>query len=202
MTNRISDWLKENSQIFWGEIAPCDKQLQAYDNDPEFLTALEQYVIEGLDKNEKVIFIATKNHIRIVKNSLSKKGYHVNALLENQQLYLIDVKETVKRFMINGWPNDILFVEHIGKLIASIGKKNKVRVIGEMVATAWENCSSGATLHLENLCRQFSRAENFHMVCAYPKSGFTQNATASVQFIYKTHSRMLNDFENPYMHIA
>jgi methionine synthase I (cobalamin-dependent) len=202
MINRISDWLQESSRIFWGEIAPCDKQLSDYDNDTTFFDALENYVIEGIEKGETVILIATKNHLKNIQRSLKNKRYNIISLIESEQIYLIDVSATIKHFVINGWPNDILFVEHMGKLVARIGHHKRVRVIGEMVAFMWENCNSGATLHLENLCRQFSKAENFQLVCAYPNSGFTQNATESIKFICKTHSRLLNDFENPYLYSA
>jgi len=36
------------SEVFWGEIAPCEHLVQIYDNDGAFLDSLEGFVAGGL----------------------------------------------------------------------------------------------------------------------------------------------------------
>jgi NAD(P)H-hydrate repair Nnr-like enzyme with NAD(P)H-hydrate epimerase domain len=52
------------SEIFWGEIAPCDHVLQIYEDDDIFLDALTGFVGGGINAGDAVIVIATATHLR------------------------------------------------------------------------------------------------------------------------------------------
>src|SRR5688500_19228341 len=52
-----------------------------------------------------------------------------------------------------------------------------VRAFGEMVAVLWANGHNGATVRLEHLWHAFCQSEAFSLFCAYPKTGFTQDAS-------------------------
>jgi len=195
--NREIELLRTDTHVFWGEIAPCNDPIRSYDNHPAFINSLEQYVADGLLSGESVIIIATGAHLKLLNSKLKKRGLDPDHLAITEKYFPIDVHETLSRFIVNGWPNDILFVEHLGAILTKARKNSRVRAFGEMVALMWEKGNRGATLHLENLWRQFSKAESFCMICAYPKSGFTQDAVTSLHHISQTHSKVTTDFQNP-----
>jgi hypothetical protein len=71
------------------------------------------------------------------------------------------------------------------KWVSGVGQKTK------MVDRLWGQGLSGATVQLERLWHALCRQEGFSLFCAYPKSGFTQNAEESIREICEAHSRVL-----------
>jgi hypothetical protein len=188
-----SDWKKSNIQVFWGEVAPCNHLVQVYDSDAVFLNSLEGFVGSGFINNESVIVIATAAHLRALEERLTAQKFDLHALATKHQYIALDAGLTLAKFMVNGWPNEILFVEHIGSLIEKArGGTRKVRAFGEMVALLWEQGNSAATLRLENIWNQYCKAENFYLFCAYPKTGFTQDMGTSLKHICDTHTKIIS----------
>ncbi|MCE3225491.1 MAG: hypothetical protein K0S32_42 [Bacteroidetes bacterium] len=193
-----NDWKKSHMQVFWGEIAPCNHLVQIYDNDVVFLNSLEGFAGSGFLNNESVIIIATEAHLKALDERLTNQGFDLELYRSTDQYIALNAHETLAKFMKEGWPNDILFVECVGKLIDK-GRRNnrKVRAFGEMVAILWEQGNKAATVRLENLWTQFCGSEGFSLFCAYPKTGFTQDAATSIQHICETHSKIISGSANP-----
>jgi hypothetical protein len=59
------------------------------------------------------------------------------------------------------------------------------------VAILWAKGQVGATVRLEQLWNKFCETEAFCLFCAYPKSGFTQDASESLMHICNAHKKML-----------
>ncbi len=74
---------------------------------------------------------------------------------------------------------------------------SKVRVFGEIVAVLWDQGLTGATVQLEYLWHRLLNKDPFCLYCAYPKSGFTQNATTSIDTICKAHSKVIDGSARP-----
>jgi len=93
--------------------------------------------------------------------------------------------------MVDGWPDDARFHETVTGLIARAGARGRpVRAFGEMVAVLWGRGDNAATIRLEHLWHTLCLSRGFSLFCAYPKSGFTENATESIREICATHSRV------------
>jgi hypothetical protein len=187
------NWIKVSTGVFWGEIAPCDHVLQIYDNDEVFLNLLEGFVVDGFNAGDSVIIIATKEHLNALNNRLRNNGFDLFFLTLSDHYIPLDCSETLSQFMINGWPDEILFNHLISGLLARGRKGNRqVRAFGEMVAELWAQGHSGATVHLEHLWNRFCASETFKLFCAYPKSGFTQDANTSLRSICCSHSKLIS----------
>jgi hypothetical protein len=81
-------------------------------------------------------------------------------------------------------------------LLRARKKDRPVRAFGEMVAVLWSKGYSGATVHLEHLWTQFCQSEAFSLFCAYPKSGFTEDANESIAKICGCHSKVIGGHNN------
>jgi hypothetical protein len=93
---------------------------------------------------------------------------------------------------MNGWPDEYLFEQTVTELLSRAGRNDRrVRAFGEMVAVLWAQGLSGATVRLEHLWQSFCQAHAFSLFCAYSRSGFTQDAEASIQEICAAHSRVI-----------
>jgi hypothetical protein len=181
------------AEVFWGEIAPSDHLVQIYEDDRAFMDTLEGFVIGGLRAGESVITIATKVHQKRLDERLALRGVDVATARALDNYISADAEETLSRFMVSGWPNERLFQEAVTELLSRARKGNrKVRAFGEMVAVMWARGQNGATVRLEHLWHSFCQAESFSLFCAYPRSGFTQNAVASIQEICAAHSKVVS----------
>ncbi len=184
----------EGQNVFWGEIAPCEHVVQIYGDDQVFLDALEGFVGSGLRVGDAVVVIATAEHRRGLEKRLCQHGYNLDAARALDQYIPLDAQATLSRFMVEGWPDDRRFHAEIAKILAlARAGKRRVRAFGEMVALLWAQGANGATVRLEHLWTEFIHRESFPLFCAYPRSGFTEDARSSLDEICAAHSRV---FEN------
>lgn len=185
---------KLNKEVFWGEIAPSEHLVQFYGTDEAFLNSLEGFITGGLNNNESVIAIVTPEHATALKTRLNELGYSSEQLRE--QFICVDAKETLSKFLVNNWPDDLRFYAVVGDLLQQARKEGRrVRAFGEMVAIMWADGLNGATVRLEHLWHDLCKTESFSLFCAYPKSGFTENLRDSIKLICDAHSRMIEGFD-------
>lgn len=185
-------WHKTSNQVFWGEIAPCEHVVQIYENDDVFLDLLCGFVSGGINVGESVVVIATEGHLKSLDDRLEAMGYRVSHLISKHQYIRLNAEETLARFMVNDWPDQNLFNHVVSEVIERAkADDRKVRAFGEMVAILWAKGQVGATMRLEQLWNKFCENEAFCLFCAYPQSGFTQDASESVMHICGAHSKMI-----------
>lgn len=180
-------------EIFWGEIYPCEHLVQIYQDDGVFLDSLEGFVAGGILDGDGVVVIATPLHLLSLNERLTKRGIDVAIASEKNQYLAFDAEETLSKFMINDWPDSILFEELVASILlrAKDGGR-RVRAFGEMVAVLWAQGNNNATIRLEHLWHRLCQEQSFSLFCAYPRSGFTRDASASIKEICDTHSRIVS----------
>ena len=179
-------------RAFWGEMAPCDHIVQIYGDDNVFIDGLEGFVGNALRTGESAIVIATAAHLHALEKRMRDRGVDVaRARLEQRYIDRL-AEDTLDRFMVDGWPDEEKFAQCVAELLAlARGNANrKVRAFGEMVAILWARGRVAATMQLELLWSRFCEAQQFPLLCAYPRDGFTRNATESIVDICRAHSRV------------
>jgi hypothetical protein len=166
--------------------------VQFYEADEVFVDTLEAFIREGLAAGESAIVIATPTHRHILEKRLTASGIDVDEAQAQDQYIPLDAEQTLGFFMKDGWPDDERFFRLVRQLLVRARRGNrKVRAFGEMVAIMWGRGEQGATVRLEHLWHQLCNAEGFPLLCAYPKVGFTQDASASMSEICAAHSKVL-----------
>jgi hypothetical protein len=192
----INEWKNSSTQVFWGEIAPCDHLIQIYENDNVFLNTLEGFAKSGFLTGDSVIIIATKEHLDKLNDRLTKQGFNINKLAASYQYIPLDAEETLAKFMINHFPDESLFEQYITQIIHFATKGDrKIRAFGEMVAVLWQQGHYDATVRLEHLWCKLHDKKQFSLYCAYPKNGFAQGVSDSLDTICKTHSKVIDGQE-------
>jgi MEDS: MEthanogen/methylotroph, DcmR Sensory domain len=180
------------SGVFWGEIAPTEHCCQIYGDDATIMDALEGFIGSGLRAGDGVIVIATAGHLHALEQRLRGNWLDLDRARWKDRYIALLAQETLGKFMLNGWPDEELFKSTVNGIIARArGNGRKVRVFGEMVALLWAEGNAGATVRLEHLWNELQTDEHFPLFCAYPRSGFTQDAAVSMQMICDTHSKVI-----------
>ena len=180
-------------EFFWGEMSPCEHLVQIYQDDAVFLDSLEGFVSGGLRGGDGVIVIATPAHLAALEERLVAAGIDVQTASLSDQYIALLAQQTLGKFMIRGWPDDILFTQVVSDLLKRAGRDGRrVRAFGEMVALLWCEGHTGATVRLEHLWHRMCHDKGFSLFCAYPRVGFTQDADLSMKQICAAHSKVVH----------
>lgn len=202
MEAKNENWRRSDTHHFWGEMAPSDHVVQIYDDDQTFLRLLEGFVTAGFVANDCVIVIATQEHLNALEDRLRFKGHDVFELKLVDQYIPLNARDTLDEFMINNWPDEVLFQHIINRLIARArSKKRWVRAFGEMVTLLWAQGNSAATVKLEHLWNKACQRENLSLFCAYPRSIFNQGALESILHICGSRPKMIKSPNDSYQEI-
>jgi hypothetical protein len=192
----LTDWKKSSAKVFWAEIAPTEHLVQIYENDEKFLELLLGFVSAGIASKECAIVIATSLHLTSLNEKLTLQGFNVDQVIQAGYYLPMDAEDALSKFMVNGWPDENLFNHLVGNLISRPKNEGRsVRAFGEMVAILWSKGHVGATVRLEQLWNKFCEKEAFCLFCAYPQSGFAQDASESLGHICNAHSKMITSGE-------
>ena len=85
------------------------------------------------------ILVATPEHRSEINRWLSRAGIDIAGAWADGSYLVLDARETMSRFIINGQPDAAAFWETISPVLSAATSKNgPARVFGEMVAVLWE----------------------------------------------------------------
>jgi hypothetical protein len=181
-----------SANVFWGEIAPCEHIAQFYEHDGVLLDTLMGFVGGGLKAGDSAIIIATAEHLGALEKRMIATGVDLTTARMKDQYITLEAGQALARFMVTGWPDDQLFTDLVTELITRArGNGRRVRAFGEMVALLWARGDTAATIRLEYLWHQLCKSQAFSLFCAYPKTGFTEDPSKSIDQICAAHSRII-----------
>lgn len=185
---QYTNWQQCDTQVFWGEIAPCDHLVQVYDNEEVILDSLEGFVSSGFEANDSVIIIATEKHLTALNKRLRLNGFDLDNLQSTDQYIPLDAEDTLSKFMVNGSPDAALFSQAISKIVTRAkAYDRRVRAYGEMVAILWGLGYSDATVQLETLWNRFCETEAFCLFCAYPRAAVSRKTSTRLSNTFALH---------------
>jgi signal transduction histidine kinase len=152
-----------------------DHAVQFYDDDRFLVTAVSDYAHAGLSASEPVVIIATPAHREAFVERLASLGIDAGGAERNETLTLLDARETLEGFMVDGLPDAGRFQSTVGALIQR--RRHgfpdvRLRAYGEMVDLLWHEANQPAALRLEALWNQLAATHRFSLLCAYAMSRF------------------------------
>ena len=191
--NDVANWKRADTNHFWAEVAPSEHVVQIYDEDGVLLDALAGFVSVGLRGGDCVIVIATEAHLPALADRLQRLGVDLESAMATEQMISLDAGALLSTFLVDGWPNEALFMETVASLFGKASVRNRrVRAFGEMVAVLWSQGRCGAAVNLEYLWNKVCANRAFSLFCAYPSQGFKTDIAQSISGICKCHSKMIH----------
>src|SRR5579884_2233615 len=145
--------------------------VQLYEADEAALTRnVASYIWEGLRRGEGVLVIATPEHRDLFTRQLAEYGANVSQALNTEQLLMLDARETLARFLIDGqadWERFETTIRRAMRRVRPVGDVEQLRAYGEMVGVLWNARQFAAAIRLEQLWNRLLAQSSFSLYCAY-----------------------------------
>ena len=162
-----------------GQPAATGHAVQFYEREAYLLDSVADHIGSALSTASAGILIATPPHRDGVAQRLIARGHDV-AGAGAQGLYVaLDARDTLSRFMVDGWPDPMRFDDTIGTLIVRTRERApQIHAFGEMVALLWAEGNSDAAIRLEELWDDLRARQPLMLLCAYPIEAFHDTSHA------------------------
>jgi MEDS: MEthanogen/methylotroph, DcmR Sensory domain len=175
--------------------APEEHLVQLYGEDDRLLVRnLVRYLGEGLRRGDALVVIATPEHARAITLELTAAGPAAAAAAREGWLVVLDARETLDRFLVDGRPNADRFFEIVGGIVEEARRcsaSGRVRAFGEMVGLLWMAGRRTEALSLEDCWNDLLRGSACSLFCAYPIDAFEQaEASGDLRALLGPHTHM------------
>jgi len=153
---------------------------------------VSKFISEGLAANQPALIIATAAHIEGITRNLRNAAIDVDALRAKGDLRLVDARDMLDEFMVNGQPDAALFKASASAAIQQVcGDRQRctIRAYGEMVDLLWKDGMNGAAIKLEMLWNRLANTREFSLLCGYSMGSFYKDA--SIDDITRQHTHVV-----------
>ena len=168
--------------------------MQLYGRNDRLLTRnVGRYLAEGLRRGDALVVIATGEHADAITRELALHAPDAVAASRDGRLVVLDAQETLDRFLVDGQPNEQLFRDVVGGVLAEAHQRSStghVRAFGEMVGLLWVAGDRAAATRLEHYWNDLLCGTACSLFCAYPIDIYDTGDTAGLEAVLETHTHM------------
>jgi hypothetical protein len=160
-----------------------------YEDDNSLCRIVSAFILEGLALDHPALVIATGPHTATILNNLRAASVDVDALQRDRNLMVLDARETLDAFMVDGAPDPESFRHHASAALIQLadGRHRTIRAYGEMVDVLWKDGMSAAAIRLEMLWNRLANTHDFSLLCGYAMGNFYKDATIDDVCRHHTH---------------
>lgn len=147
-----------------------DHEVQFYESEFFLVSKMLEFVKPALLGREGALVIATKEHADALTKMLIADGMSDRL----DACSLLDAREVLSAFMIDGRPDEARFQSVVGGMLDRVSRNSNIptRAFGEMVALLYRDGNPGAALQLELFWTRLAPRHRFSLLCAYPMQLF------------------------------
>lgn len=153
------------------------------------------FIAAGLRSGCSAVTIATDQHTPLIAAELEADGIPRSDLEARGKLVMLDAATTLRRFLINGYPDPERFDRVVGDLVRHMvdeAGSNGIVAYGEMVGLLWEQRQFPAAIRLEQLWNKVRERTPFRLFCWYPVDIFSSDFDPGVvDALLCAHSHIL-----------
>jgi DcmR-like sensory protein len=161
-----------------------------YDTKESLCRIVAEFLGEGLVANQPALVIATPEHRDGIVQELRARHFDVDQMRAAGDLLLLDAREMLATFIVDGQPDADLCRIHVTRAIEQVCRGRKdctVRAYGEMVDLLWKDGASIAAVRLEMLWNQLAMTHDFSLLCGYAMGNFYKDAGVADICAQHTH---------------
>lgn len=174
---------------------PPDHLVTFYESSSFLAASARRFLLEGLDRGETIIVVATPTHRDAFAAALDDAGHDVTRSRREGRYIELDAAATLAELIIDGQLSRSRFDQVISRFVAEVAATGSgVRVFGEIVALLWEAGDLNLALELEDHWNALIGQIPLPLLCGYPLSGFDSRETnARFHDVCGRHSRVTTD---------
>jgi hypothetical protein len=149
--------------------------VQFYDSPDALCRIVGSFIGEGLEQGAAALLLVTRDHAERIEACLRQGGFDVDTLTRAGALVLVDARDTLNQFMLDGLPDPGAFRRTVGGLLMEMRHTNDdrpIRAYGEMVDLLWKDGREAAAIRLETLWNQLATSYDFELLCGYSMGNF------------------------------
>jgi hypothetical protein len=168
--------------------------VQFYQDASSLSRIVAEFLAEGLAANHPGVIIATPEHREAIERALRVRAVDVDAMQKSGDFRVLDAREALAMFMVDGMPDATLFNRLAGRVIEELCRGREqctVRAYGEMVNVLWKDGLSAAAIRLETLWNELANSHDFKLLCGYSMGNFYKGA--AIEEIKAQHSHLVAD---------
>jgi hypothetical protein len=162
---------------------PPEHFVQFYQDDVTVMEKVARRAASALRNGAVSVIVATPEHRAQIEARLPGLGVNIETARYDGRYVALDAVETLDRFMIDGSPDETLFNNVIGGIVADATSRSEGRrasVFGEMVALLCASENTPAAIQLERMWNELATKFSFSLFCAYPLELFSQDFDGDV----------------------
>ena len=171
-----------------------------YEDAQSLARMVATFVAEGFIESLPAVIIATPDHLDAILEKLNGMSFDLDHLKQHNDLVVLDAREALALFMVDGMPNAEKFESAMLPVIdkACRGRQDCViRAYGEMVDVLWKDGMEAAAVRLEMLWNQLANTRKFSLLCGYSMGSFYKDAAFDAICHQHTHVLSLDGAAAP-----
>jgi hypothetical protein len=164
-----------------------------YEDAQSLAQMVATFVAEGFIGGFPAIVIATPEHRDAIIDKLNAMSFDIGQLKRQQNLLVLDARDMLASFMVDGMPNAKKFEAGMLPLIDKVCRSRPecvIRAYGEMVDVLWKDGLEAAAIRLEMLWNQLANTRKFSLLCGYTLGSFFKDA--AFEAICGQHTHVLS----------
>jgi hypothetical protein len=169
----------------------ADHLVQFYGHDEARLVRnVSGYLSASLARGGAALIIASPPRRHAILAALHAPRLEMHA---DARIVALDDRETLGRFMQNGWPDASGFDQSVGACARELyGSYGPFRAYGEMVGRLWTERAFAAAIAVEGLWNELQRSLEFGLFCGYPIDVLHEDfQLGTIGGILATHTQMV-----------
>jgi hypothetical protein len=163
-----------------------------YEDADSLARMVATFIAEGFIQGLPALVLATPEHRDAIIRKIDAMSFNLDQLTTQGDFVVLDARETLALFMVDGMPNAEKFETVMLPLLDKITRKRKncvLRAYGEMVDVLWRQGDEAAAVRLEMLWNQLASKRAFSLLCGYSMGSFYKDA--AFEAICNQHSHLL-----------
>ncbi|HJU42360.1 MAG TPA: MEDS domain-containing protein [Vicinamibacterales bacterium] len=165
--------------------------VQLFDSSKSLADSVSQFLINGLERGENVLLVATPEHRELLTRRLADFGWSVRTLVAANRMLVCDAAQTLDKFMRQDTPSPVAFDEVVGSIVHRLAAGKRLWIYGEMVDVLAARANYKAAQQLEEIWNVLGQRECFTLFCGYASGHFGDPRTAkALAAICATHDHV------------
>lgn len=164
-----------------------------YEDSNSLCRIVSGFVAEGFALDQPAVIIASQPHLDCIVKNLTEANIDVKALQVRGNLLLLDARQMLGDFMVNGQPDPDFFKAAAATALEQVsrGRRTTIRAYGEMVDILWKDGMSAAAIKVEMMWNRLANTHDFSLLCGYAMGSFYKDAT--IDDVCRHHTHMVSD---------